>query len=270
MSAIEVRNENGTGPIVLTSYGSVFNESYTIRGGEFRFEEVVAPGAFKRSLASRPDVVFRTEHSGPPLARTTNNTLRLSEDAVGLRYEAHLDRDDPDVQALVPKIRSGNLTESSFAFRVVRDAWSDDRSKRTMQELDIDRGDVSIVTFAASQGTGRHVQMSRHQGSDQERRAAAAAISASHLGGPGAMILRAGSWSNQHGSSCPDCEGSGACPTCDGQGWVPNTDGDDDSTLSAGRPNRTRAGVLIPRSRIPEFESALIAAQARSTEWAKR
>ena len=185
MSVIEVRDEGGTGPIVLTSYASVFNSPYKIRGGAYHFTERVLPGAFTTTLAQRPDVVFRLEHSGPPLARTTNGTLTLAQDAMGLRYEARLDRSDPDVQSLVPKVRSGAYSESSFAFRCIRDSWSDDRSERSMIELDLDRGDVSAVTFGASPATGQHMTMSRAAEADMERRAWAEAISRSGHGGPG-------------------------------------------------------------------------------------
>ena len=222
MRPIEVRNENGTGPIILSTYGSLFNERYEIRAS-YRFGETVMPDAFTNTLRNNPDVVFRLEHSGPPLARTTAGNLHLSQDSVGLKYTAELDRDDPDVQSLVPKIRNGNYSESSFAFRCVRDEWNSDRTERRMIELDLHRGDVSICTFGASPGTGRYVQMTRGEESPEERRAFAEAISASHMGGPGAVLLRASNWGNQHGTSCGSCNGNGQCQTCMGKGWVAKT-----------------------------------------------
>jgi HK97 family phage prohead protease len=156
---IEIRSDNDDGPIILRSYASLFDTGYTIGGGSYRYEERVDAGAFTRTLSSDPDVVFRTEHSSLPLARTSSGTLTLGEDDKGLWYEAQLDRADPDVISLVPKIQRGDLRESSFAFRCIRDKWSEDRTKRNMQEVDIHRGDVSVVTFGASADTGRHLTM---------------------------------------------------------------------------------------------------------------
>jgi len=143
---------------LLTGYGSVFDVTSRI-GGAQGFDETVVPGAFRGSLSRNPDVVFRLEHSSMPLARTTSGTLALSEDRVGLRYEATLDDSDPDVAAVIPKIRRGDMTESSFAFRVIKDRWSDDMSRRTLQEVDIHRGDVSLVTFGASSSTGKYTTL---------------------------------------------------------------------------------------------------------------
>lgn len=265
---IEIRDNTGTGPIILRSYASLFNVPYTIGGGAHKYTERVAAGAFTQSLQGNPDVVFRTEHSNMPLARTKSGTLRVGQDDKGLWYEAKLDRNDPDVISLVPKIRSGNMNESSFAFRCLDDSWDSTRTERTLHQLDIHRGDVSIVTFGASPTTGDHVQMTRSAG-PEERRAWTEQISRSGWGGPGAVLMRAG-WSNQHGASCESCARSGRCATCDGAGWVPSSSGGS-SKLSAGRTNQTRA---LPPSRLDEFErefaalnTQAAALDARAARW---
>jgi uncharacterized protein len=141
-------------------YASVFERRYSVG----LYEEVITRGAFKRSLASSAlDCVLRMEHVDLPIARTTGKitlqdgteqaTLVLSEDPEGLRVEALLDPEDPDVQRLVPKMRRKDLNEMSFAFRCIDDAWSDDYGLRTVRLAEIHRGDVSIVTYGASQDT---------------------------------------------------------------------------------------------------------------------
>ena len=142
---------------ILRSYASLFDTPYSVGSSGYRYEERVNKGAFKRSLGRQPDVVFRYDHSGPPLARTTSGTLRLGEDSTGLWYEADLNPEDPDVQALLPKISRGDLSESSFAFRAIKDTWNEDSSKRSLDECELDRGDVSVVTFGASRATGKHL-----------------------------------------------------------------------------------------------------------------
>jgi phage head maturation protease len=43
--------------------------------------------------------------------------------------------------------------ECSFAFRMVRQRWDDEYENRELLEVDIHRGDVSIVTFGANPNT---------------------------------------------------------------------------------------------------------------------
>lgn len=156
---LELREADENGVRVLRSYASLFNVPYTVRAAGYRFEETVKPGAFKRTLGTNPDVVFRYDHSGPPLARTSSGTLRLGEDERGLWYEADLNPEDPDVKALIPKIERGDLNESSFAFRVGSkgDKWNEEHDKRDILACELDRGDVSVVTFGASRATGQHM-----------------------------------------------------------------------------------------------------------------
>ena len=95
--------------------------------------------------------------SGLPLARTRSGTLRLSEDPrMGLKVDADLDEEDPDVQMLRRKFDRGDLDgQMSFAFRVPPggDSWSEDFKRRTITQCEISGGDVSIVSFGASPTT---------------------------------------------------------------------------------------------------------------------
>lgn len=156
---LEIREASDDGKRTLRSYASLFNEPYMIRAAGYRFTEVIRPGAFKRTLGTNPDVVFRTEHSGPPLAATWSGDLRLGEDSRGLWYEVDLDPTDPDVQALISKVQRGVYRESSFAFRIPKDGdrWNNEHSERDVTACELDRGDVSVVTFGASRGTGKHM-----------------------------------------------------------------------------------------------------------------
>ena len=136
------------------------------------------PGSFTQTLRSGPDVVLTAMHSealsGLPIARTTSNTLQLSEDNEGLAFEADLDADDPDVQTLLPKVRRGDLSEMSFAFRVLNDAgqsWDESYTRRTLTALDLDGGDVSIVTRGANRTTSASIR-SDEQGIEDRKRVA--------------------------------------------------------------------------------------------------
>jgi HK97 family phage prohead protease len=153
MSNLEVREDTASDSLMFAGYASVFNHDYEVHDAFGSFTERLAPGAFSRTLAESPDVVLLINHEGLPLARTKSGTLRLSEDTVGLRVEAELDPYDPDVRALLPKMRRGDLDEMSFAFRVNGQSWSEDYSERTITEVNLARGDVSIVSFGANPAT---------------------------------------------------------------------------------------------------------------------
>jgi hypothetical protein len=47
-------------------------------------------------------------------------------------------------------MRRGDLNQCSFAFRTIKDEWSSDYTQRTMRELNLQNGDVSLVTFPAN------------------------------------------------------------------------------------------------------------------------
>jgi HK97 family phage prohead protease len=144
-TVLEVRDDDNAG-ITLTGYASTFDDPYDMGW----YTETVESGAFKRTLGRKPDVRLLLNHDGLPLARTTSKTLTLDTDSKGLRVSASLDPSDADVARMVPKMKRGDLNQMSFAFRVDSDMWEDDFSKRTLRELDLNNGDVSVVTYPAN------------------------------------------------------------------------------------------------------------------------
>lgn len=148
VTGLEIRDDDADG-ITLTGYASTFNQPYDMGW----YAEIVDRGAFKRTLGTNPDVRLLINHDGLPLARTSSGTLTLDTDSKGLLATARLDPTDPDVAALAPKMRRGDLNQMSFAFRTVSDIWENDMSKRTLRELDLANGDVSVVTYPANPNT---------------------------------------------------------------------------------------------------------------------
>ncbi|GAA1065211.1 HK97 family phage prohead protease [Streptomyces asiaticus] len=140
--------------LILTGYASVFDYRYDVLGGPpYGWTEWVDKRAFATTLAAKPDLHLLINHEGMPLARTKSGTLRLSTDSKGLLTEAELDRRDPDVQRLETKMERGDMDEMSFAFRVKADAWSEDDTERTLTEVSLHKGDVSVVNFGANPAT---------------------------------------------------------------------------------------------------------------------
>lgn len=148
---LEVRAASD-GAVKIGGHAAVFDEEADI-GGVFR--EKIVKGAFKKAI-NRDDVVLLVNHGGLPLARTGSRTLTLKEDDTGLRMDAELDASDPDVMAVVPKMKRGDLSHMSFQFRMKdgKEEWDDtgDIPLRTITEFGSIQ-DVSVVTFPAYEGT---------------------------------------------------------------------------------------------------------------------
>ena len=146
---VELRQEDN-GPIRVAGYAAVFNQETNIGG---YFTETIAPGAFTSALDRGDDVVLLVNHDGLPLARTRSGTLKLTQDDRGLYIESELDPSDPDVRAIVPKMKRGDLDKMSFAFIPTRQTWdeSGDMPKRMIEDLQL--YDVAIVTTPAYDGT---------------------------------------------------------------------------------------------------------------------
>ena len=82
------------------------------------FTEEVRRGAYRKVLAQGQNVPMYWDHDDrmPPLATTRGGTLRLSEDATGLRVEADLDNDHYMTPTLRSMIRRGDVSGMSFGF----------------------------------------------------------------------------------------------------------------------------------------------------------
>ena len=136
--------------VKVGGYAAVFNSLSQDLGG---FREVIRRGAFTHTIAQGADVRFLINHDGMPLARTKSGTLRLAEDDRGLRIDATLDPSDPDVQRLIPKMRRGDLSQMSFGFRTLKDAWRQEGAEQIRELHAVDLFDVSAVTYPAYQAT---------------------------------------------------------------------------------------------------------------------
>jgi len=144
-SNLEVRAE-GEGN-TLVGYAAVFDSP----SEPMPFIEYVKRGAFSKTLNDGADVRLLIDHEGVPLARSKSGTLALEEDERGLRVEAELDPTNPDAARIISAMKRGDLNQMSFAFRTIKDNWSDDRSVRELREVQL--FDVSVVTFPAYEET---------------------------------------------------------------------------------------------------------------------
>jgi HK97 family phage prohead protease len=146
--------DNAEAGMTFSGYAAVFNSE----SEPLPFTEVIAPGAFARSLKSRNDVKLLVNHdTGRVLGSTRANTLRLIEDANGLRAEADLPptSDGKDISILLQR---GDIRSMSFGFTVPAggDSWNAEGTVRTLKSVRLH--EVSIVTFPAYEATSASVR----------------------------------------------------------------------------------------------------------------
>lgn len=158
---IEVRESSGSGSLDFTGYASVTDTPYEMYDFFGPYTEVVIAGAFEKTLKTEDlDVPLVLGHdSMRRLARTTNGSLLLEEDDIGLLADAPgLDPADADVAYIAPKLRSGLIDEMSFRFSITDGVWSPDWTEYHLLGADIHRGDVSIVGYGASPHTSAELR----------------------------------------------------------------------------------------------------------------
>lgn len=170
-AALETRAEGRK----LVGYAAVFDQETRIAD----FNEVVRPGAFKTSLADGTDKLALIDHdAGKVLARTKSGTLRLSEDARGLRFEIDVPNTTLGNDILAMAARS-DLGGASFAFSVPDGGESWNGDKRELRSVVVH--EVSIVqSFPAYSGTSVQAR-SRKERSAAARRIALLELEAGNV-----------------------------------------------------------------------------------------
>lgn len=144
---VEARTD-GEHYAVIEGYAALFDSRSADLGG---FVEEIAPGAFAKTIRESDTKFLFNHDEDTVMARSSAGNLKIGEDKRGLHYEARVDLRDPDAARLFRKIEGGNVRGSSFAFRTIKDDWSqtdDDYPLRTLREVG-PLFDVSSVTTPA-------------------------------------------------------------------------------------------------------------------------
>lgn len=176
---IAIQERADGAPPIITGYAAVFyREGDT--GTEFELwpgaVERIAPGAFSRAI-KEDDVRGLFNHAPEAvLGRNGAGTLRLVEDAIGLRYEI----DPPDTQLardLIQSIKRGDVSGSSFAF-IPHEGGTLKRSdgartiyERTSLQL-FDVGPVTYPAYSASSVSARAMGLDNLRQEEDAARAA--------------------------------------------------------------------------------------------------
>jgi HK97 family phage prohead protease len=164
LTRLEVRAAGESSGRTIVGYAAVFNSETDICG---YWTEVVAPGAFARSLAENDVVALYSHDMGRVIGRMSAETLRIEEDDKGLKIEIDLP-DTTDGRDLAVLIERGDVAGMSFGFCTRKQEWDEtvEPPKRTI--LDVDLYEVTVTAFPAYPDT--EVGLRNLEGARQERR----------------------------------------------------------------------------------------------------
>lgn len=167
----EKRAEGDAAPSSIVGYGAVYYRAGDV-GTEYAIplwdgwtmRERIMPGAFDAAIKGDKDIVALWNHdTSKPLGRRSMNTLKLSSDSKGLRYEIT----PPDTtwgRDAMASIQRGDVQGSSFAFAMGKEpdvvTTEDPKSKTIVREIrSIGRlYEVSPVTIPAYEATASQVR----------------------------------------------------------------------------------------------------------------
>ena len=134
---------------IVEGHAAVYNELSEDLGG---FKEQIKEGAFDGVLENDVRAFFNHDPNFL-LARTSSGTLKLSTDKKGLKYRF----DVPDTTAgrdLLVSMKRGDITQSSFAFTVESDSWTENKGTeiRTIEKVSrlFDVSPVSIPAYPSA------------------------------------------------------------------------------------------------------------------------
>jgi HK97 family phage prohead protease len=155
------------GSLRIGGYAATFN----VEADGLNFREVIAPGAFTRTLQTDNPVFLLVNHDTEqlPLASTQSGTLRLSQDEHGLRMEADLDPANPRAAELASALSRGDVDKMSFAFTVAPDGDMKEDGLRTLKDLNL--FEISAVTWPAYSSTSIGMRSAEQEANDLVLRA---------------------------------------------------------------------------------------------------
>lgn len=134
---------------IVEGYASTFAPYVLYREGDVEIREQIDPHAFDESDMS--DVIFQYDHEGRVYARQSNGTLEVNTDDHGLKVRADLSKTE-GARQLYEEIKSGMITQMSFAFSIAEDEYDKKEHLRTVRKIR-KLYDVSAVSIPANPGT---------------------------------------------------------------------------------------------------------------------
>lgn len=149
----ELRSIDGGDGLTLSGYAAVFDTPTRIDSWEGRFDEIIARGAFKKTISERMPILQWNHGNDPAVGQVPIGAIQtIREDAKGLFIEARL-HDNQQVRPIRDAIASGAVSGMSFRFQVLQDSWNDtpDVPVRTVKEVRLlEAGPVAFPAYEAT------------------------------------------------------------------------------------------------------------------------
>lgn len=168
-ASFELRADDDNDGFTLEGYGAVFDDPTRIDSWEGKFDEIIARGAFAKTLKERrPVLQFDHGRDAATGSVPIGAIEEIREDDRGLFVRARL-HDNARVEPIRQAIASGAIDGMSFRFRVTREEWdeSPDIPTRTIREVEL--FEVGPVVFPAYAATSVGVRSMLADLSDDER-----------------------------------------------------------------------------------------------------
>ena len=157
---VELRAESDT--LTAVGYAARFNTLSQNLGG---FVESIDPAAFNQTVKEADVRALFNHDPNFVLGRMSAGTLRLEVDKVGLRYEVDLPNTSTG-RDLAELLKRGDISGSSFGFRVIEDAWGetpDGFPQRSLKAVALrDIGPVTFPAYTAADVALRSLAEQRH------------------------------------------------------------------------------------------------------------
>lgn len=152
-SGFEIRRVDGQSHLAeFRGYASVTGVQYDVAGGPDMggWTEIIAPGAFKRTLGREQNRALLFHHDGSRVLATTRaGSLSMTEDEIGLFVGAQFDTRVSWINDLTMQVEAGTIDEMSIGFYALGSEWSKDYKERTITEV---RLVEATITWAGANG----------------------------------------------------------------------------------------------------------------------
>lgn len=158
----EVRSKNEDK--YIEGYFIRFNEETELWPGAF---EEVHPDCIDESLKNNDIRALFNHDTGIVLGRTSNNTLELKKDSIGLFGTVKINPNDKQAMDILARIERGDINACSFGFNIISEEITE-RDDGTVKFIlkEIDLKEVSAVTFPQYEETSisaRKQDLKQHQ-----------------------------------------------------------------------------------------------------------
>ena len=133
----------------IAGYAVKWNKNSHVMGTRQRFSEQFMKGAFFDSLQNDEQKALWSHDMSKVLGSTKNNTLRLEENEIGLRFELDLPNTTLGRDSY-ESIKRGDVDGVSFGFKMISQSWDESNPSNVVRMISKARLiEISPVAFPA-------------------------------------------------------------------------------------------------------------------------